>query len=250
MNILAIVPARGGSKGVPGKNIRPLCGRPLLAYTSEVVNSTRSVFGRVILSTDDKEIALVGEALGLEVPFLRPSELSQDDTPMLPVIKHALNWAERASGPFDVVAILQPTQPLRSASHIHEAVALIGNRQCDSVVSVVALPLHMSPDYVMRIEDGPQLVPFLDVGTRVIRRQDARPAYVRDGTIYLTKATNVRDNDSLYGRICYPMVISGATSLTIDTEADWQEAERRLAGHNACATREVGEPSSSRGSGD
>lgn len=223
---LAIVPARAGSKGVPGKNIRPLVGRPLLAYTAEAAAQS-AVVDRLILSTDSSEIADVGRRHGLEVPFLRPASLAADDTPMLAVIEHALSILEADGWRPDIVVLLQPTSPLRRPDHVRAAVELLRASGADSVVSVVELPRHHSPDYVMRIDDG-LLRPFVDGGGRLTRRQDARPAYARDGTVYACRRSTIERFASIYGDDCRPIVIPAAESLSIDTPADWVEAERRL----------------------
>src|SRR5262245_49368383 len=117
MNVLGIVPARRGSKGVLGKNIRLLCGKPLLQYTAEAALSARRL-SKVILSTDHEEIARIGRECGLEVPFMRPAELAEDETPMLPVIQHAVRWLEVRGDSFDAVCLLQPTNPLRRPDDI------------------------------------------------------------------------------------------------------------------------------------
>lgn len=227
MNVLAIVPARGGSKGLPGKNIRPLLGKPLLAYAAEAARAC-GVVDRVVLSTDSEEIAAVGRQVGLEVPFLRPAALAQDDTPMLPVVEHVVSTLTQGGWEPEIVVILQPTSPLRTAAHVRDAVRLLGQSGADSVVTVNELPRHLSPDYVMRVEDD-RLVPFLPEGARVTRRQDARPAYVREGTVYCLWRKTLADHHSIYGANCRPLVIPAGESLTIDTADDWQEAERRLA---------------------
>jgi CMP-N,N'-diacetyllegionaminic acid synthase len=226
--VLGLVPARGGSKGVPGKNTRMLAGRPLLEYTSRAAFDS-AVLDRVILSTDSEAIAECGRRLGLEVPFMRPTDLARDDTPMLSVIEHALDELQRGGWDPDIVVLLQPTSPLRTPAHIRSAVELLRSSGADSVVTVTALPLHLSPDYVMRIEDG-RLRPFLADGLRVSRRQDARPAYSRDGTVYAFRTATVRSSGTIYGDDCRPLVIDAAESLSIDTAADWVAAEHALAG--------------------
>jgi CMP-N,N'-diacetyllegionaminic acid synthase len=227
MVIVALVPARAGSKGIPGKNIKPLCGKPLLAYTAEVIRATH-IFHRALLSTDVEDIAEVGRAFGLEVPFLRPNELAGDDAPTLAVIEHALDWLEKDGTAVEIMVLLQPTQPLRDPADVAGAIRLLQQEECDSVVSVVALPSHMCPDYVMRIDEKGQLVNFLPEGASVMRRQDARPAYVRDGTVYAFRADTVRKYQSLYGPVCLPFVVDAQRSINIDSQADWEEAERRL----------------------
>jgi len=225
--VLGLVPARGGSKGVPRKNLRPLAGRPLLAYTAAAASAS-GVCDRVVLSTDDQEIADVGRNAGLEVPFLRPVELATDETPMLPVVTHALDELGRGGWRPDIVLVLQPTSPLRTPDHLRQAVGRLEETRADSVVTVVELPRHLSPDYVMRIDEG-RLKPFLADGARVTRRQDARPAYVRDGTVYACWRQTIERFGNIYGDDCRPLLVDPRESLSIDSVDDWNEAERRLA---------------------
>ncbi|MEW5984275.1 MAG: acylneuraminate cytidylyltransferase family protein [Acidobacteriota bacterium] len=225
--VLGLVPARGGSKGLPGKNLRQLVGRPLLRYAIEA--ATRSgVVDRVVLTTDSDEIAAAGRLCGAEVPFIRPAELAEDATPMLPVVEHALAMLEQEGWQCDIVLLIQPTAPLRRPEQLARAVAMLRDTGADAVASVVEVPRHFSPDYVMRVEDG-RLVPFLAGTEQIGRRQDARPAFVRDGTVYAFWRRTVAEYHSLYGQDCRPLVIPAAESVTIDTQEDWAEAERRLA---------------------
>jgi CMP-N-acetylneuraminic acid synthetase len=225
--VLAIVPARGGSKGIPAKNVRPLAGRPLLAYVAEVARASAAI-DRLVLTTDSPEIAALGQRVGIEVPFLRPPALARDETPMLPVVEHAVASLEASSGlrP-DVIVLLQPTSPLRRPEHIVAALELMRQSGCDAVASVVEVPRHHSPDYVMRIEEG-RLKPFLPRGGSIARRQDARPAYARDGTVYAVRRGALAATGSLYGRRCAALLIPARESITLDTPDDWEEAERRL----------------------
>jgi CMP-N,N'-diacetyllegionaminic acid synthase len=231
--VLALVPARAGSKGIPGKNLRPLGGRSLIDYAARVARDSE-VVDRAVLSTDSEEIAAEGRRAGLDVPFLRPAALARDDTPMKPVIEHALvSLAGEGFGP-EIVLLLQPTSPLRTPDHLRDAVRLLRASNADSVVTVVELPRHLSPDYVMKIDDG-ELKPFLAEGAHVTRRQDARPAYVRDGTVYAFWARTLLEQGTIYGRRCVPLLVDPADSITIDSPGDWQEAERilRRRGSNA-----------------
>ena len=225
--VLGLIPARGGSKGIPDKNIRALAGRTLLEYAAEAAAAS-GVIDRVVLSTDSERIATEGRRVGLEVPFLRPEELARDDTPMLPVIEHAVASLEQGGWIPDIIVLLQPTSPLRTPEHIRRAVQELRDSNDDSVVTVVELPRHMSPDYVMRVEDG-RLMPFLPEGAGVTRRQDARPAFIRDGTVYAFWRRTLREARSIYGKRCRPLIVPSAESLTIDTPDDWNEAERRIA---------------------
>jgi CMP-N,N'-diacetyllegionaminic acid synthase len=226
LRVLGLVPARGGSKGVPGKNVRPLAGHTLLEYTARAARES-GVLDRIILSTDSPEIAEAGRRAGLEVPFMRPAALAADDTPMVPVIQHALAEVSRQGWPPDIVVLLQPTSPLRRPDHIRDAVSMLGETGADSVVTVVEVPRHLSPDYVMRIEGG-RLKPFLPDGPRVTRRQDARPAYSRDGTVYAFHPSTIERSGGIYGEDCRPLLIDACDSLSIDSLADWDEAERLL----------------------
>lgn len=224
--VLAVIPARGGSKGLPGKNLRPLMGRSLVARAIHAAQQS-GVVDRVIVSTDDAAIAEEGRRMGAEVPFVRPSELAGDAAPMLPVLQHAVQCVEQAGTAVDIVVLLQPTSPLRTPQHVRDAVSRLRETGADSVVSVVELPRHYSPDYVMRIEDE-RLVHFLPSGAHITRRQDARPAFVRDGTVYVCWRRTLIELNSLYGVDSRPLVLPAGESLTIDTAADWAEAERRM----------------------
>jgi CMP-N,N'-diacetyllegionaminic acid synthase len=224
--VLALIPARSGSKGIPDKNIRTIGGSTLIARAARAASAS-GVISRTVLSTDSERIAEEGKRAGVEVPFLRPSSLAQDDTPMLPVIEHAVEFLEHQGWRPDIIVLLQPTSPLRRPEHIRQAVERLRESQADSVVTVVEVPRHHSPDYVMRIDEG-RLVPFLPEGERVARRQDARPAYVRDGTAYVFWRRTLAETRSIYGRRCAPLAVPADESLTLDTPADWKEAERRL----------------------
>ena len=224
--VLGIIPARGGSKGLPGKNIRPLVGRSLVARAADVARDS-GVIDRLILSTDSPEIADEGRKAGIEVPFVRPAHMAADDTPMLPVLQHAVEQLEATGWKPAIIVLLQPTSPLRRSSHLREAVVRLRETRADSVVSVIELPRHLSPDYVMRIDDG-ELKPFLPEGAKVLRRQDARPAYVRDGTVYAFWRNTLIVQHSIYGARCVPLLVPAAESITIDAPEDWTKAERLL----------------------
>ena len=225
--VLALVPARGGSKGVPRKNVSEITpGRTLLHYVAEAAKQTARV-DRVLLSTDDEEIARVGRQAGLEVPFMRPRELAADDTPMLPVLRHAIDHVVAGGWTPEYVVLLQPTSPCRRWQHIDAAISLLMTKGVDSVVTVVEVAKHLSPDYVMKIEDG-TLRPFLSDGLRVTRRQDVRPAYYRDGTVYAFRRDTIDRFANIYGERCLPLVIDARESLSIDSPEDWAEAKRRL----------------------
>jgi CMP-N,N'-diacetyllegionaminic acid synthase len=229
LRVLGLIPARGGSKGVAGKNERLLAGRTLIERARDAALSS-DVIDRLILSTDSEQVAGLGRSLGVEVPFERPAGLARDDTPMLLVVDHALRMLAADGYLPDAVALLQPTSPLRTGARIAEAVALLGTSDATSVVSVARIPAHLAPHYAMRV-DGDRLVPFLPEGSLVKRRQDVPPAYYREGTIYLTRAEIILDERDLYGSRCLPLIVPAEEALSIDTLEDWAEAERRLRGN-------------------
>ena len=227
MRVLGLVPARGGSKGVPRKNIRPLAGKPLLAYTAEVALATESL-DHVVLSTDDDEIAAIGKHCGLDVPFRRPSELAQDDTPSLPVVVHALRWMESLGEHFDAVCLLQPTSPLRRPEDIDACVELLRSSAADAVVSVRPIPHTYNPHWTyLRGAEG-----FLRIGTGerepIRRRQDLPPAFHRDGSIYVTRRDVLLEQQSLYGERLLGYVTDGAPWVDLDDGSQWARVEQLL----------------------
>lgn len=220
MRALAVIPARGGSKGLAAKALRLLGGRPLLAHTAEAALASRRV-AKVILSTDDEAIAEVGVTLGLDVPFMRPHELAADDTPMLPVLQHALG-AVRGQG-FDVVVLLQPTSPLRRADHVDAALALLDRTGADSVVSVVEVPHQYNPLSVL-VVDGDRARPYSD-GPMPTRRQDKPRVFARNGPAVLAVKASVVEGGSLYGEDSRALVMSPLESVDIDNQDDLDYAE-------------------------
>jgi CMP-N,N'-diacetyllegionaminic acid synthase len=229
VEIVGIIPARGGSKGIPGKNLAPLCGRPLIAYTFEAAASSRTLT-RVVLSTDSEAIAEVGRAHGIDVPFLRPAHLAADDTPMIGVLRHAIDAIQPRP---DVVVLLQPTSPMRRAEHIDTAVDLLIDSGADSVVSVTAVPHQFTPGSLMRVEAG-RLVP--DGGPGATRRQDKPLLYARNGPAVVVTREAVIRSGRLYGDHTRPFVMSRAESIDIDEPLDLVFAETLLAARQRAAT--------------
>ena len=226
MRILGVIPARGGSKAVPGKNLRLLAGRPLIAYTADAARESRRL-SRLIVSTDDPAIREVARGLRLEVPFMRPKELAQDDTLMLPVLQHAVHAMAGQGFHADAVVLLQPTSPLRRGEHIDRAIDLLESTGAESVVTVVEVPHQFNPASVMRLE-GERLKPFVD-GPLILRRQDKLRAFARNGPAVLVVRTSVLERGSLYGDDCRPLVMSAEESVDVDTAADLELLERLLA---------------------
>lgn len=218
MRTLAVVPARAGSKGIPGKNRRLFMGKSLVQWAVECGQRTCN---RVCLTTDDPEILAMPWGPKVEV-LERPSDLAQDDTPMLDVLRHVLAMVvTRAS---DAVVLLQPTQPLRTDEQVRLAIEMLEHRpNADSIVSLVEIPAHCSPDWAVTIESG---LMSLSIPTKHMptRRQDCRKAYYRDGTVYAIRSELLRMG-KLYGR-ALPLVLTAKESCTVDSEDDWAQAER------------------------
>ncbi len=179
MKTLGIIPARGGSKGIPNKNLLQLGGKPLIAYTVEAARAS-GVIDRLILSTDSEAIAEIGRSLGVEVPFMRPPELASDDAPMLPVVQHAVSQMEQSGWVADIVVLLQPTSPLRRPERIQQAVELLKSSDCSSVVSVTEIPEMFAPQKAMVIhdrfldfwsDDGESVITASTIGANVCPRE-------------------------------------------------------------------------------
>lgn len=211
---------------MPRKNLRLVAGRPLLAYTADAVRASSRVT-RAIVSTDDEEIARAARDLGLEVPFMRPAELAADDTPMQPVLRHAVSAMASAGFTADVVVLLQPTSPLRRGSHIDAALDLLDSTRADSVVSVVEVPHQFSPAAVMTL-DGDRLAPFLP-GPQVLRRQDKPRVFARNGPAVAAIRRSVLERGSLYGDDPRALVMTPEESLDVDSQADLDYLEFLLA---------------------
>ena len=223
MRVLGIIPARGGSKGIPGKNIRPLGGKPLLAWTAEAALAARRL-SRVVLTTDDEKIAEVGRVCGLEVPFLRPADLAMDDTPTLPVLQHAVSELESRGDRFDAVCLLQPTSPFRRSGDIDGCIELLETESLDAVVSVLPVPPEHNPHWVY-FRDGDGLLRLATGEDQPIpRRQELPPAFHRDGAVYVTRR-DVLMEGSLYGKRLGGY-LADSRSVNLDTPADWEKAER------------------------
>jgi CMP-N,N'-diacetyllegionaminic acid synthase len=227
MRILGLIPARGGSKGIPRKNIRLLAGKPLLQYTAEAALASKGLT-RVILSTEDEEIARVGRDCGLEVPFMRPAELAQDRTPTLPVIQHALGVLLEQGESYEAICLLQPTCPLRTASLIEAAIALFIAKNADALVTILPVPHQYNPHWVyFQGVEG-----FLSLSTGepspISARQLLPAAYHREGSIYITRSDVILKQNSLYGPRLVGLPVDPVGSVNIDEIGDWEKAERTI----------------------
>lgn len=224
MKVLGIIPARGGSKGIPGKNIKMLNGRPLMAYTVDAIQESQKI-SKVILSSDDESILEVGRSLGLEVPFTRPSDLATDASPTLPVILHTLDFFESQNIHFDAICILQLTSPFRKNGLIDEAIQVMEENTTDSVISVLPVPHEYNPHWVFEPDD----TGFLKIATGeseiIPRRQELPNSYFRDGGLYLTRTEVLRNQKSLFGSKIGYVIGDASKHVNLDTMEDWFEAE-------------------------
>lgn len=232
LKILAVIPARGGSKSIPRKNIQPLYGRPLIGWKIMAARES-GAFDRIIVSTDDGEIAGIAEKYGAEVPFLRPPELAEDATPALPVLQHAVRFlVERQSYHPDAVMLLEPTSPGVRPIHFREAADLLMATGSDSVVSVMEVPACFNPHWIFRMDDTRRMALFLGgpIKSRIKRRQDLPPGYSPNGGIYLLRPKFLFDPDepNLYGHHVVGYVMDAKYSIDIDTPNDWVAAEEKM----------------------
>jgi YrbI family 3-deoxy-D-manno-octulosonate 8-phosphate phosphatase len=228
--VLAIVPARGGSKSIPRKNIRPFAGHPLLAYSIAAGLQAQSV-GRVLVSTDDAEIAEVACRYGAEAPFLRPADLAGDETPDLPVFEHALDWLRREEGYRPgIVVQLRPTSPVRPPDCVDRAVqVLLAHAQADSVRGVV--PSGQNPYKMWRISADGRMMPLLPSDLREpynMPRQSLPPTYWQTGHIDAVRTTTILEKHSMSGEVILPLVLDPKYTVDIDTVRDWERAESLL----------------------
>lgn len=222
MKILAVIPARGGSKGVIKKNIRILGDKPLIAHTIAACQAATKLT-RYVVSTDDTEIAAVAASAGAPVPFLRPEQLATDSAKAIPVMLHALETMEQLDGVrYDAVMMLQPTTPFRRSSDIDEAIEILERTGSDSVISVVDVEGHHPAR--MKFLDGDRLIdPDFCEKYENQPRQELQPMYIRNGAIYLTRR-DILLGGSFKGKDCRALVMDADLSINIDTLRDFDYA--------------------------
>jgi len=218
LNVLGIITARGGSKGIPGKNLVELDGKSLLAYTAEA--ALGSNLTRVMLSTDCEKIAAAGRSLGVDVPFLRPEHLAQDNTPTIPVLQDVIERFEKDGQSFDAVFTLQPTNPMRIVSDINGAIELLESSEADSVISFVDVG-ERHPARMKFIDDeGVVIDPPFSEQFEGQRRQDLEKLFLRDGSVYLTRRDVLMNRGSIKGDKCLAWLIPTERSCNIDEPFD------------------------------
>jgi len=231
LSVLALIPARGGSKGIPRKNVRPFLGRPLVAWAVAAGLASERV-DRVVVSTDDEEVAAAARAAGAEAPFLRPADLATDLSPTAPAVAHALAWLDEVEGwSCDLVVILEPTSPGRRPAHVDRSLELLVEREADSVASVTEVPHHYVACKQLELHDdgtlaGPSGAHVRDL---VHRRQDLPRRYAFDGIVYGCRAPLLRaDPPTIWGERVVGLSVDHAYAVDLDRPEDWLPAEARL----------------------
>lgn len=225
--VLGVIPARGGSKGIPRKNVRLLGEKPLLAYTANAARKS-ALLSRLLLSTDDPEIAEVARAEGLEVPFVRPSELALDSTPMIDVVLHCIHWVQGQGEQYDAICLLQPTSPLRSAKTIDTCISELWAHAADCVVSVRPVPAEYNPHWVYFAEPDGRLRLSTGEDEPIPARQQLPAAYHRDGSVFVARTEGVLARRSLYGERTIGVVSPEAEACDLDTEEQWELLEQKI----------------------
>lgn len=227
-HILGVITARGGSKGLPGKNVKLLDGKPLIAYTIDVAKKSKLIT-HLIVSTDDAAIAEVCRAHGAEVPFMRPAELAQDATPHLPVMQHAVGFMEKREGfIFDIAVIFQPTSPFRTAEDIDGTIGeLLTTVEATSSVSICEIESGNHPIKVKKLE-GNRVMGYCMEEPEGSRRQDFPTAYKRSSAVYAIRRDVLMVDNRLYGDYVVGHVVPADRSIDIDTPLDWLKTEYML----------------------
>lgn len=221
MNILVVIPARGGSKGIPGKNIKPLNGKPLIYYT---IDAARSIVddSHICVSTDDKHIFDAVEHYGLKIPFKRPDYLATDTASTYDVLLHALHFYEEQGEKFDAIILLQATSPFRTGQHIKEALSLY-SKDIDMVVSVKETDAN--PYYVCFEEDSNGMLQISKGDGHYTRRQDCPPVYEYNGAIYIINPDSLKEKPLNKFTKRKKYIMDRDHSLDLDTKLDWKVAE-------------------------
>jgi CMP-N-acetylneuraminic acid synthetase len=215
---VGLITARGGSKSIPQKNVKPLAGKPLIAWTIEAALRSRQL-SRVIVSTDDDEIARVAREWGADVPFMRPQELAQDDSPHLDVIVHAINWLESENeSEVDYLMLLQPTSPLRTTADIDAAIMLAAEKNADAVISVCST--HDHPYLSKQVTPDGKLLDFVERPQGYLARQTLPPAYSLNGAIYLVRRNILMERADWYTDRTFAYIMPPERSLDIDSPWD------------------------------
>lgn len=226
MRILAIIPARGGSKRIPRKNVKDFCGRPLISWTIDFARRI-NFLDRVHISTDCPDVRKFVESMNLEVPFLRSADTATDTSSSASAVIETLDRFVELEEHFDFVALLQPTTPWRREERWAEAVDLLMNNECDTVVSVA--PIQHHPWHALTLTHEREISYFFDEQCRQSRTQDMPAAYCLNGSIYISRTSVIRSTQSMIGGVCRGVVCDDPTeNIDIDSPTDWINAEAAL----------------------
>ena len=222
IKVLAVIPARGGSKGLPGKNIRPLSGKTLIGWSIALANNCPGI-DRLIVSTEDHEIARIARKLGAEVPFMRPAALATDQAQGIDVVLHAIDWAQRQGEGFDVLLLLQPTSPLRAREDIGDSLRMLKEGRAKSVVSVC--PAEHSPLWSNTLPKDHCMKDFIGLDVKNKNRQDSLPFYRLNGAIFAGFFDYIKENKSFFGKKTFAHIMPPERSVDIDSPLDLDFAE-------------------------
>jgi CMP-N-acetylneuraminic acid synthetase len=221
---LGVIPARGGSKSVPRKNIAMLNGKPMIAYTNQAAQGSQRLTDFVV-SSEDAEIIRVAQQYGAPAPFVRPEELATDDAPSLPVVQHAVRKMEALKGvKYDVIVLLQPTTPLRRPEDIDAVIDKLVSTGADSVVSVCDVGAY-HPARMRKIEDDRLVELPVREPREMLRRQDLPPVYIRNGAVYAVRRQVVMEQNSMIGQVSRPYIMPENRSVNVDSPLDFRLAE-------------------------
>ncbi len=224
-SVLAIIPARGGSKGLPGKNILPLAGKPLIAWSIEAAFGSK-ILDKCIVSTDNNEIAKVAKKYGCEVPFIRPERLATDESTTLDVLEHSIRFFNEQSIEFDYIVLLEPTSPLRDSNDIDTAIKLLNEnrKQADSIVGVSKVE-STHPVFDVSINNDGLIYPYVGGAFKVFRRQEVEELYFFEGSVYVSDIQILLKKKSFYHGRTLPYIVPRWKSLEIDEMVDMITAE-------------------------
>ena len=227
MKIAALIPARAGSKGIPGKNSKLLGDKPLVAYSIESALAAKNI-SHIIISTDDKSIIEIAKGYGIDVPFIRPSELSNDTAKSIDVVIHAINWYKENKMEFDAICLLQPTNPFRRVGYIDECIETFKEKNVDSLLSMLPVPHEFNAHWLFEPDENGLLHIATGEENIISRRQELPANYYRDGSVYLTKTSVILNQHSLYGKKIGFKESNISHYVNLDTMEDWYKAEQLL----------------------
>lgn len=227
--VLAVIPARAGSKGLPGKNIKDLLGKPLIAWTIEAALGSKYI-DEIIVSTDGAEIAKISESFGANIPFLRPKEISEDTTTSIAVLEHALNFYKNSIGEeFDYVIMLEPTSPLRDAKDIDDAFDVLFNSPAEaSAIVGICKTESQNPAFLVHLVKDNLIEGYANKDMKVLRRQDIEPVYFFEGSLYISKVRTLLDKKTFYHSATIGYEFPKWKSLEIDDGDDFIMVEALL----------------------